>query len=478
MNEDKIISIICKRPDLLEWVRKLGVSDSLSKQLDTLEKVYKENKQFPALETLKQYWDIDTNISDADVSFLLTDVESYQKKKFVESLYADKENLSIEEVNSRWKKLVPDTNKREVTEFQVDNVNDLFAIWKNIEDESNIGKIPSGYSAINEKIEGGFKNGSSICWLGPSGSGKTLWLCNEAANIWHGQEKRVLYISTEMNEKAIFSRIMRSAFNSSTQNMVKSLTSIQTSKQYPWPQIKVIKVHPNDTNCNEIQERIDQLDWKPEVIVIDYFDEIRATEKSANEYDKHGIVASDIKKLAEVNNCPVITATQANRSALDEGGGSKEIVSAVNIGDSYKKVRTLDLLLCIIQPKFLKSVNKYELYIDKNRYGPSNTSVGQFDIDWDTMKITSSNTLTTNPSKTSKHDKALDNFNQQTFEDTKEAEAAKEEDPKMKKYILAWNRERITDYIKQSTFTSQKDKEALKIHLLLIKNKIEGAENE
>ena len=138
-------------------------------------------------------------------------------------------------------------------------------------------------------IEGGFKNGSSICWLGPSGSGKTLWLCNEAANIWHKQEKRVLYISTEMNEKAIFSRIMRSAFNSSKSDMNGKLLSIQKQGQYPWPQIKVIKVHPNDTNCNEIQEKIDKLDWKPEVIIIDYFDELKATEKAASEYDKHEI---------------------------------------------------------------------------------------------------------------------------------------------------------------------------------------------
>lgn len=409
----------------------------------------------------------------SDIALLKEFIKTEQRLTYefeLRKLFDSGKSLDPDEIKALYKKIVTIKDEVAETEFQISDVNDMFEILNRIDEDSKIGFIPSGFTEINDNIAGGYKKGSTICWLGVSGAGKTTWMCNEAAMMWHSGKYSVLYITTEMNEKAIYDRILRSAFNRTTDKLNDSFTLIKINNSYIWKPIKVIKVHPNDVTCDDIQEKIDELGWKPDVIIIDYFDYIKASEKTSSEYDKHGIVATDMQKLAEVNECPVVTATQANRSALDsEGGGSKEVISAVHIGDSYKKVRALDVLLCIVQPAALKAANKYELYLDKNRYGPSNKTIGYFTIDWTTMKITTDS----NPKqlKQKSDPKDLDKFEEKQQEDRRQQQIAKEEDPTLKKYIESYNgSESVAEYVnKKSTLKTQGDKNALRKALNIIK---------
>ena len=91
--------------------------------------------------------------------------------------------------------------------------------------------------------------------------------------------------------------------------------------------------------------------------------------------------------MAEINNLPVITATQTNRAAEDsENGGTKKWVGMSAIADSSKKIRLVDMLLSITQSTNDKVGNILNLLVLKNRFGQSNTKIS-FLINYQTMRI-------------------------------------------------------------------------------------------
>ena len=219
--------------------------------------------------------------------------------------------------------------------------------------------------------------------MGLSGYGKSIFLTNFARDIWE-RGNNVLYISTEMNQEETFERIIKSKYKS--RNLDEVLLKME-GQPFPSSKIEVIKVHPNDTSCDDIQILIDNLDWKPEVLVVDYADELKSHEKTSSEYEAQGVVYAGLKKLAEINNLPVITATQTNRAAEDsENGGTKKWVGMSAIADSSKKIRLVDMLFSITQSSNDKVGNILNLLVLKNRFGQSNTKIS-FTINYQTMRL-------------------------------------------------------------------------------------------
>ncbi len=220
-----------------------------------------------------------------------------------------------------------------------------------------------------------------------------IWItqCNFAVQSMKSGYK-ILYISTEMDHIQIYDRILRSYFGDESLEAVGLRVQNMNFQEEIMGIIEVIKVHPNDTSCNDIQNEIDNMSNKPDIVIIDYADELRATEKVANEYDKHGIVASDLKRLAEINNMPVITATQTNRTAEGQDGGTKDWVGMYAVADSQKKVRILDVLFSIKQTITDKNRNQIYLDVVKNRYGRVGIQI-PFNINYKTMRITEDNSV-------------------------------------------------------------------------------------
>ena len=154
--------------------------------------------------------------------------------------------------------------------------------------------------------------------MGLTGIGKSIWLVNLAVRAWE-QGKNVLIISTEMEYPYFFERILKCHYG------VRTLEEVEAKAQsVPDGKIAVVKFHPHDSTTRDITEEINKLTWKPDLLIIDYGDELKATQTTANDYDRHGIIASDLKRLAEVHDVPLIDATQTNRSAEEEEGGQRK----------------------------------------------------------------------------------------------------------------------------------------------------------
>ncbi len=87
---------------------------------------------------------------------------------------------------------------------------------------------------------------------------------------------------------------------------------------------------------------------------------------------------------------PVITATQTNRTAEGQDGGTKDWVGMYAVADSQKKVRILDVLFSIKQT--IKDKDRNQIYLDvvKNRYGRVGIQL-PFNINYKTMRIVEDN---------------------------------------------------------------------------------------
>lgn len=328
---------------------------------------------------------------------MITRFQEIVRKKSIENtvyqipaFHMEKEAIEISDVLKIWKDNVFEYETKIENRGNVGSAGDIYRMLIQIE-EDETRRIASGYSGIDEVLGGGWRAGSTYCVMGLTGIGKSIFLTNFAGNLWKSQKQNVLYITTEMNHRQTFDRVFRSSFGCESIGEIRDILVRNKGEPLGGDNLEVIKVHPNDTTCTDIQNEIEELVWKPDVILIDYFDEIRSSERSvANEYEKHGIVAADLKKLAEVNDCPVITATQTNRSAAGEKGGTKAFVGMESIADSHKKVRTLDVLFSIIQEPYMKKENSdggyYNLLVVKNRYGRNNKMI-PFSINYASMRI-------------------------------------------------------------------------------------------
>lgn len=379
----------------------LLVDVKIKSKLDSINKTYLKTQKIPSTSILNNIFGIDLDvINEADNEAVYqmineTNLITYANK-ILEELFNDK-NLTIDDIHDMEKKYL-NNNFEDNTEsrFCVSSFEDLLKLKNEMELEEQ-EFIETGFKSINEltkgdnkKLSGGWRPGSLYSIMGLSGTGKSIFLTNFARDSW-SLNNNVLYITTEMGYTDTYNRIFKSYYNVDDFNDV----ILHKDKLFPACKVEVVKVHPNDTTVTDLQRIIERLDWKPDIIFIDYADELKCHEKSNNEYEGQGIVYAGLKKLAEVNHVPVITATQTNRDAEDkEKGGTKKHVSMSTISDSSKKIRLVDMLFAITQSVEEKKEHILNLQVLKNRFGENHKKI-RFNINYGRMHLSESSKVVT-----------------------------------------------------------------------------------
>lgn len=132
-------------------------------------------------------------------------------------------------------------------------------------------------------------------------------------------------------------------------------------------------------------ERLTTLRRKPDLIVVDYADCLRAKRgmQDAGSYEAQGSVYVDLRRIGAELDIPVWTASQTNRE-----GEETEIITADLIAESYKKVMKADFVASLSRTREDKLMNDARIHLIKNRMGPDgrtlpakmDLSCGQIDI--------------------------------------------------------------------------------------------------
>ena len=119
------------------------------------------------------------------------------------------------------------------------------------------------------------------------------------------------------------------------------------------------------------------------MVVVDYADILKDTGGSREVRHALGNIYEDLRGLAGEFQIPVWTASQANRSALEE-----DVIGADKVAEDYSKVMTADFVISMSRKVEDKIANTGRFHVIKNRFGPDgvtypssiNTNIGKIEV--------------------------------------------------------------------------------------------------
>jgi len=249
--------------------------------------------------------------------------------------------------------------------------------------ESVRNTITTGWEVIDDLADGGLGSGELGVMVAPAGIGKSWALANVGANAVKAG-KTVLHYTLELNQAyvglrydSIFTGIAAQDLKYNLDDVKKRLKTIPGEliiKYYPTKGATVLSIGSHIEKCI-IQSK------KPDLVIVDYADLLRGNGREVRH--ELGNIYEDLRGLAGEYEIPVWTASQANRSALQE-----DVIQADKIAESYSKIMTADFVVSLSRKIEDKAAGTGRWHVIKNRFGPDgitlpskmNASNGQIDI--------------------------------------------------------------------------------------------------
>lgn len=253
--------------------------------------------------------------------------------------------------------------------------------------------ISSGWSWLDNKLSGGFlENGRALyVFMGETNVGKSIFLGNVATNIAL-KGKKVLLITLEMSEVMYSKRLVSSITKipmgelKSQQQTLKQLM-IETKDSNKNAAVLIKEFPPSSItpgHLNSFVKKLKQSGFSPDAIVLDYLNLLSAP-YGDNSYERVKVISEKVRALSYEFNCPIISATQINRTGygVDEPG-------LETISESTGLAATADAIFSIWQKDEDKDLGIVNLGIVKNRFGP-NFGFTPLRINYNTLTISEDN---------------------------------------------------------------------------------------
>ena len=245
------------------------------------------------------------------------------------------------------------------------------------------------WEVINELTDGGLGKGELGVMVAPAGIGKSWALMNVGADAVK-KGKTVLHYTLELNEAYVGLRYDSVITGIANQNLkhyqedikeqLEKLKGELIIKHYPTKSVSVMGIRSHVEKCI-MQGK------KPDVIIVDYADLLRGHGQEKR-HELEGIY-EDLRGMAGEYEIPVWTASQANRSALEE-----DIIDASKISESYGKVMVADFVLSLSRKVADKLAGTGRWHVIKNRFGPDGITLpSKINASNGKMEIYESNTI-------------------------------------------------------------------------------------
>ena len=245
--------------------------------------------------------------------------------------------------------------------------------------------VPTGWDVIDDLTQGGLGGGELGVIVAPAGVGKTWVLAAIGANSMKAG-KHIVHYSLELNESYVGLRYDSIFTGIANQNLKYHKEDVQSQMEKLKGDL-VIKYYPTKSaSVNTLSahlKRITTLGTKVDMVVVDYADILKDTGGSREVRHALGNIYEDLRGLAGEFQIPVWTASQANRSALDE-----DVIEAQKVSESYQKIMTADFVMSLSRKVEDKIGNTGRFHVIKNRFGPDgmtfpakvNTNTGKMEI--------------------------------------------------------------------------------------------------
>ena len=241
------------------------------------------------------------------------------------------------------------------------------------------------WDIINELMQGGLGAGELGVIVAPAGIGKSWTLAAMGA---YGISKglNVVHYTLELNEAyvglrydSIFSGVEVQNLKYHKEEIMEKLFKLDgnlTIKYYPTKSCTV-------NTLSAHLKKVITFGGKIDMVLVDYADIMRDVHKTREVRHALGNIYEDLRGLAGELQIPIWTASQANRSALDE-----DVIEASKIAESYAKIMVADFVMSLSRKIEDKIGNTGRFHVIKNRFGPDgltypariNTNIGKIEI--------------------------------------------------------------------------------------------------
>jgi len=354
-----------------------------------------EHKTLPAPEQITAATGIKLNhipdLNEGHFEWFMDEFEAFTKKQELERAILKSADL-LETGNEfgQIEKLIKDAVQISLTK---DMGTDYFADPRFRIDKyfNSGGQVSTGWPQMDKILYGGFSRGELNIFAGGSGSGKSLVMMNIALG-WLQAGLSGVYISLELSEELCALR---------TDAMLSGMSTKEIRRDIDQTELKVklvskkagqyrIKALPAQSNINDIRSYIKEVQvqtgLKVDFVMCDYLDLLMPVSAKVSPNDlfvKDKYVSEELRNLAKELNVLFVTASQLNRSAVEEIEFDHSHISG-----GISKINTADNVFGIFTSRAMRERGKYQIQCMKSR---SSTGVGmKIDLDYnvETMRIT------------------------------------------------------------------------------------------
>lgn len=252
------------------------------------------------------------------------------------------------------------------------------------------GQVSTGWAQLDRLMYGGMSRGELNIFAGGSGSGKSLVMMNIALN-WLQQGLSGVYITLELSEELTSLRTDAMLTGMSTKDIRKHISDAELRVKMAGRKMGQyrVKALPAQSNINAIRSYIKEVQIqtgiKIDFVMVDYLDLLMPVSVKVNPSDqfiKDKYVSEELRNLSKELGILLITASQLNRSAVDELDFDHS-----HIAGGISKINSSDYVFGIFTSRSMRERGKYQIQCMKAR---SSTGVGQkieLDYDVETMRI-------------------------------------------------------------------------------------------
>src|SRR5210317_303446 len=252
------------------------------------------------------------------------------------------------------------------------------------------GQVSTGWPALDKKLFGGFNRGELNIFAGGSGSGKSLFLANMGVN-WCLAGMNVMYLTFELSENLVSMRLDAMTSEIPSRDVFKSIDDVEMKVKMIGKKSGAfqVKYMPTGKNANDVRAYLKEYEIKTgrkvDVLLIDYLDlmhPIAAKISAENLFVKDKYVSEELRNLAMELNVIFVTASQLNRSSVEEIEFDHSHISG-----GISKINTADNLIGIFTSRAMRERGRYQIQLMKTR---SSSGVGQkidLEFDVDSLRI-------------------------------------------------------------------------------------------
>ena len=374
-------------------------SDSNKWLVKSIKEYYYEYKKQPTLEVIKykideidddvlksgvvdKLRDVWKNIEATDLEFVQEQTLDFCKNQTLKSAILESVDLLENKNYDGIKSIIDEAMKAGTTrDLGQDYIESL---QLRLEESARI-TVNTPWDVVNDIMDGGLGVGELGVIVAPAGIGKSWTLQAIGAGALK-EGKTVVHYTLELNENYVGLRY-DSIFSGVTTANIKYYKDDVQAKISKLPGKLLIKYFPTKSaSVQTIGAHLKQIEIsgvKPDIVLVDYADILMSVGTFREKRHALGTIYEDLRGLAGELEVPIWTASQANRSALEE-----DVIGADKVAEDYSKVMTADFVMSMSRKVEDKIANTGRFHVIKNRFGidgvtyPAtiNTNIGQVQI--------------------------------------------------------------------------------------------------